>query len=70
MLNNQYFIFMQNWVEMTEDKDKKKISGESLTAFLEEYFRQLFLRQLRQKETAKSYVNHTWKIHRYHRCEN
>lgn len=53
MLNNQYFIFMQNWVEMTEDKDKKKISGESLAAFLEEYFRQLFLRQLRQKETAK-----------------
>lgn len=64
MLNNQYFIFVRNWVEMTEDKDKRKISGESLATFLKEHFRQLFLHQLRQKKTAKSYVNNTLKINR------
>lgn len=63
-------FFLQNWVELTEDKHKEKISGEKLATFLkEEHFRQLFFSSIKQGQTerdSKNYVNSTLKINRYH----
>lgn len=50
-------FFLQNWVELTEDKHKEEISGEKLATFLKNILDSYFFHQLsraRQKETAKT----------------
>lgn len=47
-------LFIQNWVELTEDRDKEKIPGENLASFFkEERFRQLFFTSIETEGDSK-----------------